>query len=420
MRRMRAGAALITAAVVLLGSGCSSGSDSKSGDQVTIQYWTNDTTNPVEQKIVDDYMATHPSVKVVLTRYNTNQYLQAMKIGATNRTLPDVFFEGLGATLAHQYIDAGVVLNLDSYAQKNGWDSQFSKLSVDVLKYHDKWWEIPENILGMGIFYNKKVFADNGLQPPATFADLQRICATLQAKGITPISIGGQGSWMTMRFVNALMEHYAGPQTHDQIEARQQSWNSPPVIQAFTTLRDWTQKKYFTPGFLSIDPSTDTTSLFQEQAAMVFEGPWFDAGALAKGQKIEDYGFFPFPEDQTPNRLSTFAQGVMVAANSKHKDAAVDFATYRTSREVCTKHGSEMNGPIARLDCPDQSSLPNLTAIKKIINEQGAGYLPTDQQLPQQLVNTFFQHQDAVVAGTETPEQGAKAIQDAIQNTPGN
>ncbi|MGC0367432.1 raffinose/stachyose/melibiose transport system substrate-binding protein [Rhodococcus sp. 27YEA15] len=50
-----------------------------------------------------------------------------------------------------------------------------------------------------GVFYNKKVFADAGLAPPRTFADLSALCTDLQAKapGVAPIFEAGGDVWPT-------------------------------------------------------------------------------------------------------------------------------------------------------------------------------------------------------------------------------
>ena len=41
-------------------------------------------------------------------------------------------------------------------------------------------------------------------------------------------------------------------------------------------------------------------------------------------------------------------------------------------------------------------------------------YLPTDQALPQELVNAFWQAQDSLVLGTLTPEAACAQIQKAV------
>ena len=85
-------------------------------------------------------------------------------------------------------------------------------------------------------------------------------------------------------------------------------------------------------GFLPAEPSTALiTSLFNEgKAAMVFSGPWF-LGEIAKGI---DYGLAPLPTlaeaGGKPMRPWITVEGVYVAAPSKNKDAAFEFAKYLT------------------------------------------------------------------------------------------
>jgi raffinose/stachyose/melibiose transport system substrate-binding protein len=42
-------------------------------------------------------------------------------------------------------------------------------------------------------------------------------------------------------------------------------------------------------------------------------------------------------------------------------------------------------------------------------------YLPTDQAVPQEIVNAFFQAQDSVVLGSMTPEDAAAQVQKAVE-----
>ena len=76
------------------------------------------------------------------------------------------------------------------------------------------------------------------------------------------------------------------------------------------------------------EPSTALiTSLFNEgKAAMVFSGPWF-LGEIAKGV---DYGLAPLPTiaeaGGKPMRPWITVEGVYIAAPSKNKDAAYEFA----------------------------------------------------------------------------------------------
>lgn len=415
MKRRIIAAIVTAAALVGATTACSSNSSGGSGS-TEITFWTNN-SNKVYDNIIKDFEAANPSITVKKTVSQTNQFLQNMQVAATNKTLPDVFFEGLGATLAHKFIDNGLVMNLDDHAKQKDWDSQFGKLAIDTLKYKDSWWEAPHAALGMGLFYNKPIFAKLGLSEPKTYPELLSAMEKIKAAGITPISIGGKGSWMTMRFTDALIENFAGPKVHDSLYGKDADWTQPEVVKALTTLQDWTKKEYFTPGFLSIDPSTDYVSVFSGKAAMMFEGPWEDSTIAAQGQKVSDYGFFPFPTDAAEGnpRISAFAQGFMVAQNTKHKDAALKFLDYLTSDKVMTKYADTIDGPVANVKVQPPESQPNARTIKGLL-ETREGYLPSDQRFDETVLNTFFSSQDSIVAGTKSPQEAAQAIQQALAN----
>ncbi|HEX4093849.1 MAG TPA: extracellular solute-binding protein [Trebonia sp.] len=395
------------------GSG-SGGSGASGGNQkVTIQFWTND-TNPVEKQIVAAFNASHPNINVQLTAYQTDTYLSALATGASNRSLPDVLFEGLGDTLAHEYEDAGLIENLTPYAKQLGWQKEFSPLSVKLLTYKGQWYEEPLYDIAMGIFYRKDVFAKLHMAVPTTFAEFVTDLGKIKAAGYTPISLGGEDYWLPMRFFDALLEYYGGNDYYTKLAERKVSWNSKPVVEAFTTMRSWTQQGYFTPGFLSINPVDDYVPFFQGTDAMVLEGSFEDATIVANQQKASDYGFFPFPQDETPNLLSTFAQGLMIAKNTQHLQAALAFIEYYDSPANLTKFGSQLTQPFARLGVAPPANQPQAAQIASLINSEGTGYLPIDQILPQQLVNSFSVAQANDITGSMTPAQSAASLASAV------
>ena len=133
--RPRLLAAGLAGALALGVVACGSGGGAGSGKSTaTIQFWTND-TNPVEKQIVAAFNSSHPGINVQLTAYQTDSYLSALATAASNRSLPDVLFEGLGDTLAHQYEDAGLIENLTPIAKNEVWSKLFSHLSVKLLTY---------------------------------------------------------------------------------------------------------------------------------------------------------------------------------------------------------------------------------------------------------------------------------------------
>ncbi len=406
-----------TTMVGVLGAGGVAAASSSS--PVTIQYWTND-TNPVEAQIVSAFEKTHPDIKVQLTAYATADYLAAMATAASNRSLPDVFFEGLGDTLAHQYEDAGLVMNLTPYADQQHWASKFSPLSIKLLTYENKWWEEPLYNIALGIFYRKDIFAKLHISVPTTFAEFASDLAVIKKAGYTPMSVGGETYYLPMRFFDGLLQYYGKNSFYTALAERKVSWDSTPVIEAFTTLRQWTVDNYFTPGYLSIPDTQDNIQFFQGRAAMVLEGSFEDATINSAKQPMSDYGFFPFPEDENPDLLSTFSQGIMISSTTKHVQAALTFMEYYDSAANLKQFASTLTQPDALLGVPPPASQPNASAMAALINKEGVGYLPTDQILPTPLVNSFSKAQAADITGSMSPTATAQYLAKAVASYTGS
>ena len=104
--------------------------------------------------------------------------------------------------------------------------------------------------------------------------------------------------------------------------------NAPENIRSLELLMRWFDRDQILPA----EPSTALiTSLFNGgKAAMVFSGPWF-LGEIARGV---DYGLAVLPTlveaGGKPMRPWMTVEGVYVAAPSKSKEAAYEFARYLT------------------------------------------------------------------------------------------
>jgi raffinose/stachyose/melibiose transport system substrate-binding protein len=223
---------------------------------------------------------------------------------------------------------------------------------------------------------------------------------------------------MTMRTTDFLIEHFAGPETHDKLFALEASYNSPEVVQAFAKLKEWVDKGYFNDGFISIDPNQALPMLFQDKAGMIFQGPWIEGENIIKSKlDPNDYVAIIAPADQTPVRVSGFQEQLQISSKSppEVQQAALLFAAYISAPEVANKLANVIGTPRAVLGMEPPADRPIATKMAKWIGGEAKLYLPTDQALPQELVNAFFQAQDSVILGTMTPEAAAESIQKAVE-----
>ena len=72
----------------------------------------------------------------------------------------------------------------------------FTPSVLDQLTYKGKDYTVPTGLsYYTGVYYNKKIFDENGLKVPTTWSEFENVVSTLKGKGVTPLGIGGKDSW---------------------------------------------------------------------------------------------------------------------------------------------------------------------------------------------------------------------------------
>jgi raffinose/stachyose/melibiose transport system substrate-binding protein len=382
---------------------------------VTFSFWA--IASQPWQVMIDDFQKTYPNLKVKWTKYSTDELKQALRVSSAAGKMADAWFNW-GGSLAAPYEDAGHALELSPQMQAvYGVDKNIVPAALELARNKGKLYGVPVWVRPMTIFYKKSLFDKYGLTAPTTFEELEKVCETLKSKGIIPVACGGKFSWMTMRTTDFFVEHFAGPAMHDKLFALEASYNSPEVVKAFTKLKEWVTKGYFNDGFISIDPDQALPLLFQDKAAMIFQGPWIEDQNIIKS-KEDPNNYVPIiaPADQKPVRVSGFQEQIQFWTKAKpdEQKAALLFASFVTTPDVAQRHIGEFGSPSAVVGVQPPEGHPIAAQMAKWLQGEVKLYLPTDQALPQELVNAFFQAQDSVVLGTLTPEAACAQIQKAV------
>jgi raffinose/stachyose/melibiose transport system substrate-binding protein len=369
------------------------------------------------QVMINDFQKTYPNLKVKWTKYSTDEMKQAVRVASAAGKMSDTWFNW-GGSLASPYDEGGHALEMTSQLKAEyGVDKNIVPSALALASNNGKLYGIPIWVRPMTIFYKKNIFDKFGLTAPKTFDELEQVCATLKSKGIIPVACGGKFSWMTMRTTDFFIEHFAGPAMHDKLFSLEASYNSPEVIKAFTKLKEWVTRGYFNDGFISLDPGQSLPLLQQDKAAMTFQGPWIeDQNIIASHEDPHNYVPILAPSDQKPVRVSGFQEQLQFWTKAKpdQQKAALLFASFITTPEVAKKHIAEFGAPSTVIGVLPPEDRPITTQMAKWLQEGVQLYLPTDQALPQELVNAFWQAQDSVVLGSITPEAACAQIQKAV------
>lgn len=400
-------ALLITAA----GSGMSRTSAGGAQEPVNLRFlsWTAAAEVPGFEAMLAAFTESHPHITIsseTVAGTGAATYPDVLRTGIAGGDPPDLFYMW-GGSIALPFIQADQVLPLDPYYEQYGWAERLVPWAADAMQVDGVAYGVPKATRGMGFWYRTDIFAANGIELPQNYAELEQVCATLQAADIACLSLGGMYGWNTMRLLDYFLELTAGPELHDQLNRLEADWNSPEVIEAYRLLKSWVDNGWIVPGFLAVSPNDARQPFYRGEAAMVFEGDWLEGVLKGDEQDVANFDFFLPPTGHEPLRMSGFPEQIMIARGSQNPDAAAEFLDWFLQPEIQQQYFQAIGGSTGVVDAyPSEDEWPLSVKWREIIETHPA-YPPTDQAFSNELMDSFFAVQDGIIAGQMTPEEGA-------------
>ena len=350
--RKRTTAILLTAAMtagMLAGCGGSqgdgskeaSGSGGKKGDSDTLTVMCVgteadtyiDAYNSIAEKFSED---NEYGVKVKIDFYENEQYKTKLTTLMASNAVPDVFFTWELSYL-QPFVEGGKVTDITSYLEKDAeWKESFADGTLELLSYDGKNYGIPTQKSLCVMFYNKKIFEENGVQVPSTYDEFLSVCDTLKNNGVTPMAMCGTDAWIPAQFVQQIAGGMAGDKLFQDICDGSEKWNNETHVKAAEEVKKMADAGYFQDGYIGMGPEESTDLFTNGKSAMYFMGAW-DADKIQKSGIGEDAGAFVLPAyDAQFNNISVGSvdTSFAVSENCKNKDAAVAFLKFWTSQEM--------------------------------------------------------------------------------------
>jgi arabinogalactan oligomer/maltooligosaccharide transport system substrate-binding protein len=283
------------------------------------------------EKVVSQYNASQKKIKVSALAVPYDAFADKITAAVPRGKGPDIFIyaqDRLGG-----WVTAGNTIEpIDFYLDKALKD-RFIPSTLQAMTYRKTIYGLPLNYKVMTMVYNKALVKT----PPKTTGELVKV-----AKANTNEASGRFGLvyWYSNWYYHAPLFNGFGGGVFDA--AGKPIVNNAGNVKSVDLLMRWATKDKILPA----EPSTALiTSLFNEgKAAIVFSGPWFLEEISPKIQ----YGLALLPTiDEAggkPMRPWMTVEGVYIAAPSKKKDQAFEFAKYLTdsvASKVLALEGSQ-------------------------------------------------------------------------------
>ncbi|ONI81589.1 hypothetical protein ALI144C_20015 [Actinosynnema sp. ALI-1.44] len=393
MTPMRRLAALGAVALSLVVTGCSGGGgtptagpdpanwrDSIKGRALEVGVLSAEGTPGLKllQGIADGVKADYSGTDIKLTFANTLARPAIEQRWRAGKPL-DVDYEMFDGTnpAKVEWADSGALLDLKPYLEQvdpqtgKPWLERFNPTLRKFMQHpkDGKIYGVPSELSLHVLFYNAKIFRQQGIQPPTTWDELLAVADKLKAGGVDPIAITGLFEpYMGMWSDHLWMRTVGYDKTRAVLtEGKGHITENPGFLQGLQMLQQLRDKGSFLKGFEGTDFTAAQAQFFQGKAGMILMGTWLVSEMANVIPRDFEIGVVAFPSvpggagDQ--KAMMAALQNVAVAAKSRNIPLALEWARRLTSVDVQTKRADEIGEVSAVTGVPSPPGIPGIDKV---------------------------------------------------------
>jgi raffinose/stachyose/melibiose transport system substrate-binding protein len=226
---------------------------------------------------------------------------QKLQLLAGQNALPNMFAAGGAPTLTQSLDKNGQLVDLEKAFTDQGVLDQVEPAAISTIKslYGGKLNVMPYQYNIEGFWYNKKIFADQGIAVPKTWDEMVEAAGKLQQAGLIPFSTGAAGQgWPLTRLISAYLQRDVGPTALADVRDGKAKLTDPRYVKAAQAVADLGAKGYLGKAPEATDYDTINSQFLTGKAGMLYMGSWFLANIADKKQNkigAANIGFFPIP-----------------------------------------------------------------------------------------------------------------------------
>jgi raffinose/stachyose/melibiose transport system substrate-binding protein len=347
---------------------------------ITLTVWDQETgqVSAIWDRLNQEFEERYPNVTIQRVNRDFGELKTLLKLAISGPNAPDVVEANQGWPDMGQLVKAGLLLPLDNYAEAYGWNDRVSENVLAVSSWTPDGKQFGTGSLFgyttmgeiVGVYYNKTMLAELGLAPPATFGEFEQDLAVAKQAGQVPIQFANTEAFPGIHEF-AVIQDRTAPVSYLTdfifgLQGNAISFDTPENVQAATTLQDWANKGYFTPGFGGGGYDDAVANFAKGQGLFMITGNWIVANL---GADNRDFGFFIMPpREMGEPPVSTGGAGfpLAIAASSEHADAAAAYIDWMTG-----DHASDLLLPTGQIPLhtgATTSSVQAGTVLADVVN----------------------------------------------------
>lgn len=393
-------------------------------DQITVTFAEHvadiEAQEPHLAKIIAAFEEQNPGIHIDITGREVSEHNTQMLLLAGENKLPDIFWAE--QTPAKEYAAKGYLYDMTEALNEYGINDSLLDGLVNCCTVDGKDYGLPSEVMMVGFFYNKDLFAQAGIESvPVTYEEFLEVVDKLNEAGIVPLTVGAQDNYSIWAF-ETMLARYGFFEKLEGLLDGSESWVNDDFIHFFEKVEEMRNHGAFTPDISNIGYFEAKESFLAGNAAMFNTGAW-DIADFEGSEIADKIGFFwgpTFSDSPYKQEIGIKAAGGVYVISSKAAedpavlDAALKFwsfyygeeGTKIIAEETAALPCSKYNGTI------DKSVHPVLSTMIAALNDDWDAVTEPFNSLSTNVAYGFFDATFGVMTGVYTPQDAVQYIED--------
>jgi N-acetylglucosamine transport system substrate-binding protein len=382
-----------------------------------IQYFVGGYGDKWWKQVIGQFQAENPDLKIVETAGpKINEQTKPRWIAGNP---PDfVYIDGPEFNEAQAVTD-GQLEDLTSWipdAKNVDGDKILSLLAQAPEKHDGKIYSVPLVLNTWGVFWDKKLLKDKGIDAPIDWPSFLDASAKLKAAGITPFIHTGKYPYYIQRsillpaIVSANNNDYSILQ--DIADLKPDVWAKPAILAGLNKLVELRDKGFIDKASTSINHTDSQTLFLQHKDGFIPNGLWLP-GEMAKDVPADfNFGEIPSVTQDKGGKIvaNTGTATVAIAAKGKNKDNAKAFLQFIFSKKQAGSF-AELSGAPSNIkaDISNSNAAPYIKDAVAALSSDNTVVVP-NITIPDDLDKAMWDADVALTSGTIQPADWIKRV----------
>jgi raffinose/stachyose/melibiose transport system substrate-binding protein len=400
---------------------------------VNLTVWSYDNQDPGLEPVLKELSANftkkYPNVKITMVFKDFNSLVNVVPRALASDQGPDITEGNQGYQTDAQLVKARLIIPLDPYIKAYGWDDWYSDSTWSIFRWTEDGktfgqgpkWGVAQTGQNVAVFANTEKLKALGYDPanmPTTFDDFNAMLADIRQKlpkNEPVIQFGNNEDYGTIHMYGGIQAAYVDPQSvRDWIQhVPGSSYDTPENIQALKTYQEWASNGYFNSDYNAKKYDQSAADFGKGQGVFWMGGDW--DSSIIKAGLGDNVMVMNIPPGASGTWASIGATSGPwhISAKTKYPDVAAAWLDYVIASPEAQKlmYAQQQIPAIAGAETPSGDPyLGQVAAAWQQVSGDDGLMLYTDWASPT-MYNTLASHFQNLLAGKESPEDMAKAVQ---------